>query len=198
MNLHKILVSPLVLWLMWSYHNWSAAAFLYLGLHGTYAVLWLIKQNVYPDKRFAQELPVWMGILTPFIPLASYYLAPYLLISQHTVLPAWVFAVAPLLYTLGIFLHYVSDAQKYFTLRLRKGLIEDGLFARTRNPNYLGEILIYGAFALVSWHWLPVLVLAGWTIYFFINMGSKDRSLARHQGFAQYKGRTGKVLPKLF
>ena len=29
----------------------------------------------------------------------------------------------------------------------RKGLITDGMFSRCRNPNYLGEIFIYGAFA---------------------------------------------------
>ncbi|KGO93195.1 DUF1295 domain-containing protein [Flavobacterium subsaxonicum] len=197
-NLHKILVSPIVLCLMWYYDNWSPAAFLYLGLHGTYTLLWLIKQNLYPDKRFEQQLPLKVGLLTPFLPLAGYYLAPYLLISQHTIVPAWVYAVALLVYTLGIFLHYVSDAQKHYTLNLKKGLIKDGLFRYTRNPNYLGEILIYGAFALVSWHWQPLLILGSWVVYFFVNMTKKDRSMARHEGFAAYRKKTGKLLPKLF
>ena len=48
---------------------------------------------------------------------------------RHTLPPAWVFAIAPAIYSAGIFLHYVSDAQKYFVL------IVDGLFTRTRNPN---------------------------------------------------------------
>ena len=34
----------------------------------------------------------------------------------------------------ALFLH-ASDAQKFFTLRVRPGLINDGFFARTRNPN---------------------------------------------------------------
>ena len=33
-----------------------------------------------------------------------------------------------------------SDAQKYFTLRLKRGLITDGMFRFIRHPNYLGEI----------------------------------------------------------
>ena len=37
---------------------------------------------------------------------------------------------------------------RHFTLRMQPGLIEDGLFARTRNPNYFGELLIYSGFAL--------------------------------------------------
>jgi hypothetical protein len=89
-----------------------------------------------------------------------------LIISEHSVPPNWVFALATFLCMSGVFLHYVSDAQKFFVLRLRKGLIQDGLFARTRNPNYLGEVLIYGGFAVASWHWQPALVLAGWFLYF--------------------------------
>ena len=196
-NAHKILVTPIVLALMWHYHNWSTAAFLYLGLHGTYTLLWLIKQSLFADKRFAQPIPLWIGVLTPFLPLMAYMTGPYLLISQHTLPPNWVFAAAPFLVLLGVFLHYVSDAQKFFVLQVRKGLIEDGLFARTRNPNYLGELLIYGGFVLASWHWLPALVLAGWFLYFVRNMRRKDNSMSRHPEFAAYKHRTGILLTVL-
>ena len=196
-NAHKILVTPIVLAMMLYFHNWSAAAFLYLGLHGTYTLLWLIKQSVFADKRFAQPIPLRIGLLTPFLPLMAYMIGPYLLLSEHTVPPNWVFAGASFLVISGVFLHYVGDAQKFFVLRLRKGLIEDGLFARTRNPNYLGEVLIYGGFALASWHWEPFVVLAGWFLYFVRNMRRKDESMSRHPGFAAYKDRTGMFLPSL-
>jgi protein-S-isoprenylcysteine O-methyltransferase Ste14 len=170
-----------------------------LSLHGTYAILWLIKESLYPDRRFQDKQPVWIGILFIFLPLAGYYLAPYLLISRHIVLPPPITGLVLLLYILGIFLDYVVDAQKFHTLRLQRGLIEDGLFGRTRNPNYLGEILIYVAFAIMFWHWLPFLVLAGWVFGFFArNMWAKDRSMARHPGFASYKAGTGLLFPKLW
>jgi steroid 5-alpha reductase family enzyme len=97
----------------------------------------------------------------------------------------------------GVFFHYVGDAQKFFVLQLRKGLIEDGLFAKTRNPNYLGEVLIYAGFALAPWHWQPFVVLAGWFVFFVRNMQRKDKSMARHPEFAAYKSRTGMFLPSL-
>jgi hypothetical protein len=81
-NAHKILVTPIVLALMWHFHNWSAAAFLYLGLHGTYSLLWLIKQAVFPDTRFAQPIPPWIAVFTPFLPLMAYMTSSYLLISE--------------------------------------------------------------------------------------------------------------------
>jgi steroid 5-alpha reductase family enzyme len=80
-------------------------------------------------------------------------------------------------------------------LQLRKGVVQDGLFARTRNPNYLGEVLIYAGFAVASWHWQPALVLAGWFLYFARNMRQKDTSMSRYPEFAAYKDRTGIFLP---
>ena len=133
-NAHKILVTPIVLAMMWYFHNWSAAAFLYLGLYGTYTLLWLVKQSVFADKRFAHPIPLWIGVLTPFLPLMAYMIGPYLLISEHTVPPNWVFALASFLCISGVFVHYVSDAQKFFVLQLHKGLIQDGLFAKHGTP----------------------------------------------------------------
>jgi protein-S-isoprenylcysteine O-methyltransferase Ste14 len=198
-NAHKILVTPTVLALMWCFHNWSAEAFVYLALHGTYSLMWLLKQSYYPDPRFSQKVPFWVGLLFIFLPLGGYYLAPYLLISRHVTWPPYFFAIVLFIYVVGIFYHYVSDAQKFYTLRERKGLIEDGLFTRTRNPNYLGEILIYFSYALMSMHWIPFVVLSAWIFGFFVrNMLRKDQSLSRHAGFAAYKSRTGLLFPKLF
>jgi protein-S-isoprenylcysteine O-methyltransferase Ste14 len=196
-NATKILVTPLILAMMWYFNNWSVAAFLYLGLHGTYSLLWLIKQSVFADKRFAQPISLWIGVLAPFLPLLTYMIAPYLLISEHTVPPNWVFVLAPFLCISGVFLHFVSDAQKFFVLQLRKGVVQDGLFARTRNPNYLGEVLIYVGFALASWHWQPLVVLAVWSVFFVRNMRRKDESMSRYPEFAAYKDRTGMFLPSL-
>jgi steroid 5-alpha reductase family enzyme len=198
-NAHKALVIPVVLGLMWFYDNWTTEAFIYLSIHGTYSLLWLVKESTYPDRRFEERQPFWVGFLFIFLPLAGYYVAPYLLISRHVVLPPYLFGIVLSLFTTGIFLHYVSDAQKYYTLKLKKGLIEGGLFSRTRNPNYLGEILIYTSYALMSLHLLPFLILAGWVFGFFVrNMLRKDQSLSRHPEFAEYKKRTGLLFPKVF
>lgn len=196
-NLHKALVPPVVLGLMWLFQNGSTEAFIYLAIHGTYSILWLIKDSLYPDKRFEQKIPVLFAILFVFLPLAGYYVAPYLLISRHLTLIPPLTALVLVLYIFGIFLHYVSDAQKHYTLQNKKGLIEDGLFSRTRNPNYLGEIMIYMAYAVMSMHWLPFLILGGWVFGFFIrNMHSKDQSLSRYPQFAAYKQKSGLLFPR--
>lgn len=198
-NIHKALVTPVVLGLMWFFNNWSTEAFIYLAIHGSYSILWLIKDSLYPDKRFDEKQPLAIAILFVFLPLAGYYVAPYLLISRHLTLPSPLIGLVVVLYIFGIFLHYVSDAQKFYTLQNRKGLIQDGLFKYTRNPNYLGEIMIYAAYATLSMHWLPFLILGAWVFGFFVrNMLGKDKSLSRYPQFAEYKQKSGLLFPKIF
>lgn len=198
-NIHKALVTPVVLGLMWYFNNWSTEAFIYLAIHGSYSILWLIKDTLYPDKRFEEKMPTAISIIFVFLPLAGYYVAPYLLISRQVTLTPPLTALVLVLYIFGIFLHYVSDAQKYYTLQNKKGLIEEGLFARTRNPNYLGEIMIYTAYATMSLHWLPFVILSGWVFGFFVrNMLSKDKSLSRYAQFTEYKQKSGLLFPKFF
>ena len=198
-NAHKILVIPLVLFMMWYYNNWTTEAYVYLSIHGSYSVLWLIKHELFPDGRFEEKQPFFIGLFFIFLPLAGYYIAPYILISNRIELQPYLIGIVLFLYSMGIFLHYVSDAQKYYTLQHQKGLIDKGLFSRTRNPNYLGEILMYSAFSLMSLHWLPFLILGGWVFGFFLrNMLKKDKSLSRHAGWDAYKKRSWLLFPKPF
>lgn len=195
-NLHKVLVWPVVLGLIWWFNNTSIEMCIYAALHGTYSLLWLMKQSFYPDRRFDARRPIWIGVLFVFLPLASYYVAPYLVASRHVSLPAPAIAAIIALYTLGVFFHYVSDAQKFYTLRAAPSLITDGLFSRVRNPNYLGEIMIYCAYAALSAHWLPFLIVAGWTAFFFIpGARAKDNSLSRYPEYVAYCKHSWALVP---
>jgi protein-S-isoprenylcysteine O-methyltransferase Ste14 len=90
-----------------------------------------------------------------------------------------------------------ADAQRYFTLSQRRELITDGMYRFIRHPNYLGEMLIYGSFAMMVWHWLPVLVLTWvWSGLFDVNMIMKEASMSRYPEWQAYRARTGWLLPK--
>lgn len=196
-NLHKGTTGLLVVGLMVGYHNFSIGPWVYLAIHGTYGLLWLLKDRIYPDKQWEKEIPIGLGVGT-FILLGLYWVAPWLLISRGFVPSAPLISGAIALNIIGIFLHYVSDAQKYFTLKYQPGLMTEGFFARCRNTNYLGEILIYGSFALLAWHWLPVLILGGFVAGIFVpNMLKKDKSLSRYPGFDTYKAQSGLLIPSI-
>ena len=97
---------------------------------------------------------------------------------------------------LGCVIMIAADARKYFTLRVNHGLITNGMYRFIRRPNYLGEMMTYGSFALTVWHWLSVAVLAWiWGGQFAVNMTLKEASLSRYPEWAQYKKRSWWLLP---
>ena len=197
-NLHKFLTFAVILSLMAIYHNFTLAPWIYLALHGTYGILWLIKDSLYPDRQWEQEVSIATGIFT-FIFLGAYWVAPFILISSGVEPSAPLISATIAINIFGVFLHYGSDAQKYFTLKYKSGLITEGFFSRSRNPNYLGEILIYLSFAMLAQHWLPLVILGAIAALIFVpNMLKKDKSLSRYPEFAAYKERSGLLLPKLF
>jgi steroid 5-alpha reductase family enzyme len=197
-NLHKALTFAVVLGLMAVYQNFTIAPWIYLALHGTYGIMWLIKDSFYPDRQWEEEVSLAQGLIV-FVFLGAYWVAPVVLISSGVQPSAPLMAIAIATNLFGIFLHYGSDAQKYFTLKYNKGLITEGFFSRSRNPNYLGEILIYLGFALLTQHWLPFSILGVFSALVFVpNMRKKDQSLSRYPEFAAYKERSGLLLPKLF
>ncbi len=196
-NLHKALVTPVVLGLMAFYGEWGETAFVYLALHGSYAILWLIKEATFRDRRFEEEIAFPIGVCFVFLPLVSYWVAPWLITSRHLTAPPWLLGLSVALVVFGTFLHYVGDAQKHYVLHLRRGLITDGLFSRTRNPNYLGEMLIYAGFASLAQHWLAWVALLPWWAFFVKNMLAKDESISRYPDFAAYRQRSGLLVPRV-
>src|SRR5579885_61680 len=190
--------------LMAWYHNTTVAAWIYLALHGSYGLVWIVKDLAFPDPNWQRRITIGGGINAFLGVLGWYWVFGWLLMSgvsqPHYPLPdpAW-FALCISLCILGCAIMIAADAQKYFTLRLKRGLITDGMFRYVRHPNYLGEMMIYGSFALMVWHWLPFVVLAWvWLGLFAVNMTLKEASLSRQPEWAAYRARTGWLLPKLF
>jgi len=195
-NIHKGLTAFVVLGLMLYYRNFTIAPFVYLALHGTYGLLWLLKEKIFPDPYFKEKIN-FLTSFTGFIFLGSYWVAPYILISSQKFVPNIIIAASISINIIGVFLHFASDSQKYFSLKLKKDLIKEGFFKNVRNTNYLGEILIYLSFALISMSFIPFAIL---TIFFFVvflpRMIKKDKSLTKYDSFKEYKEKTGLILPK--
>ncbi len=239
---HKALTGPFVLALMAMYHTYTAAAWVYLALHGSYGVAWVLKDLTFPDRRWHRRVSL-LGATGALLFLSLYWVAPAVLVlgSAGMVDPGgWrpagpeQRAAAIFLYGLGLVLMIGADLQKNLTLarwgggdgsavggagdRGRSdgaagpsssakagsapapgpGLITTGFFRHVRHPNYLGEMLIYGAFALVVDHWLPWVILAAiWVLYFLPNMLVMEARLSRYAEFDEWRARTGLLLPRL-
>lgn len=201
-DLFKLATGPVVLALM---ALWDAGAalgrttpWIYLAIHGTYGLLWVLKSRIFGDKSWERPCTPLRFVLL-VTGLSGYWASPALIVTQGVELPPPYLAACVALFGLGVFLHFAADMQKHTSLALRPGrLITEGLWARSRNPNYLGELCIYVAFASMSRHWLPFAIFgAAIALEWAPNMRRKDASLARYPEFAAYKARSGLLFPRL-
>ncbi len=189
--------------LMAYYQNTSVGAWIYLAMHGAYGLVWILKDLAFPDPNWQRKITILGGINSFLGVLGWYWVFGWLLISG-TSAPrypladyAW-FCLCVSLCIVGCAIMIAADAQKFYTLRLQRGLISDGMHRYIRHPNYLGEMMIYGSFALMVWHWLSVLVLAWvWLGLFAVNMTLKEASMSRYPDWANYKKRSWWLIPGL-
>ena len=149
---------------------------------------------IFPDKSWEQKTNLMYGFIILF-GLSLYWISPWIIVSGYfnngnmVQVPMWLISACIFLFGVGVFLHFSSDMQKHTALKLDPGkLVIDGLFSKSRNMNYFGELMIYLSFALLSMHWIPFAVLLVFIISVWIpNIIKKDRSLSRYQEFKNYK-----------
>jgi len=118
-NLQKGTTLLFVLALMWRFRDYSATAWTYAALHGSYGLLWLLKDRVFPDPAWERKVTIGGAINSWLLVLGLYWLAPVLLVTQRYQASPAILGGAILLYAIGVVLMMGSDAQKYFVLRVR-------------------------------------------------------------------------------
>ncbi|MEI7849080.1 MAG: DUF1295 domain-containing protein [Chloroflexota bacterium] len=197
---HKGITFLVILGLMTYFKQWqNPTIWIYLALHGTYGMLWVLKSQIFPDRQWENNSSIWYGFYI-WAGLSLYWITPYLITSRLISTPAWLLALCVSMYTFGVFLHFAADMQKYMELKYNPGhLITDGLMSKVRNINYFGELLIYLGFSLLAMHWLPLLVIILFIgIIWAPNMLKKEKSLSRYPEFSRYKKETKLFIPFLF
>ncbi|MBI3394417.1 MAG: DUF1295 domain-containing protein [Spirochaetia bacterium] len=194
---HKGATAFWVLGVMYFFNRWdNTTLWLYLALHGTYGFLWITKSVVFGDKSWERQTSIWFGVFGVWGGLSLYWVTPVLIAMWNVRAPDWYLALFTAVYSFGVFLHFAADMQKHITLSLKPGLITTGLFSRCRNPNYLGELLIYLGFSALAMHWIPIAALAAFVLTYWVpNMLKKDKSLSRYPEFAAYKKRSWMFIP---
>ena len=205
-DIHKGITGLFMVFLMYIYGTWgNVTSWVYLAIHGTYGILWISKSILFPDSTWERETSIWYGLYIWF-GLTLYWGSGWIInsgyfndgIPQNA--PLWLIGLCISMFGIGVFLHFSSDMYKHTMLNQRPGkLIDSGIMSRCRNINYFGELIIYLSFALLSMHWLPLVVLVlMMAIVWFPNMIKKDQSLSRYPKFEAYKKKSKLFLPYIF
>ena len=196
-DIHKGATAPVVLGLIVYFQQWeNTTAWVYLALHGSYGIMWVLKSKIFPDITWEAVCSIWYGLYI-WGGLTLYWISPWIIMSaglQNT--PIYI-GICIAVFAMGVFFHYAADMQKHAHMKLQPGnLITDGMMYRCRNTNYFGELLIYLSFALLSKHWIPIAILVAFMmIIWFPNMRRKDKSLSRYAEYEEYKKRTSLFIP---
>ena len=138
-----------------------------------------------PPKLFAwlaSAVTVSLIILTQFLPQGD---DPYLRGTGVVVLLlAGVFIFAPfyLLAKHG----GVEDSQTYMRARI---VVDRGLYAIIRHPQYLGYVFLACGFALLSQHWVAFLLAVVGVTFFYLQAVSEERYCLARLGepYEQYR-----------
>ncbi len=74
-----------------------------------------------------------------------------------------------------------------------------GPYAHTRNPLYLGSMLIAFGFALASWSWVIVIALAVLFAGIYVPTIQSEEAYLREKfaGFGEYAAKVPRLLPRL-
>lgn len=185
--------------LMIYFNNYSLGSWVYLSLHGTYGIVWIIKDMIIPDKSFQEKVTLPVLALVSLVLLLYWSMGVIMIIGMGDQNPSGQkICIAFAVFITGMTLMLLTDMQKHITLKYKPGLIDGYLFSCNRNTNYLGEMLIYSSFAIIINHWLPwLLLLSIWSTLFLSRMLLKEESLRKKMGYGNYKQKSYLFLFKI-
>lgn len=197
--LRQVLVTVLVFaWAIRLTYNWARG---WPGLHH--------EDWRYVDIYAKAPMPKWLASLLaihifptvqvilgslPLIPALARGAAPYNLLD----------AIALVVTGGAILIETVADEQMRRFARSKQsgGIMQDGLWARSRHPNYFGEVsfwwglFLFGLAADASYWWTIVGPLTMTLMFHFASIPLLDqRSLARRPGYAEHMQRVGALIP---
>eukprot|EP00904_Undaria_pinnatifida_P012998 jgi/Undpi1/8829/HiC_scaffold_25.g11291.m1 len=157
-------------------------------------------EAVFPDKTFQKRESFTVPAVSFIFCTLSYWSIPWILVAHARSIPSWYQCSTTALFCAGMFMMHVSDFQKTLTLKLAPGtLITTGFYKHVRHPNFLGEIIIYISFAMLTgtaWGFLPV--IASLALVLLPSMSRVDKSLSRYPEFAAWEASTYHVIPFIY
>ena len=171
---------------------------IYLCLHISYCLWWLLEQWFFPQRRQMFNEPAGVGgFLFTLLFVGVFYALPgYLAFTNPVPLSMTAVAVALLMYTFGTLINATADVQKLTAKQFGAGLVRDNIWRFSRNINYFGDLLRYISFAVVAgslWAYLvPGVVLA---IYLQRIFQKEQAMSAKYPEYAEYQQLSDRLIP---
>jgi protein-S-isoprenylcysteine O-methyltransferase Ste14 len=172
---------------------------IYLCLHISYCCWWLLEQWLFPQRR-QQIFTATIGLL-PFLLVllfvgVFYALPGYFAFTNPNPVTYSAVLVALPLYIFGSLINTAADVQKMTAKSMGAGLVNEGIWRSVRHINYLGDLMRYTSFSVVSgslWAFLlPGVIL----LLYLQRIAQKEQSMNdKYPDFAAYQQSSTRLLP---
>ncbi len=197
-NIAKTLTIVLLLIFSFIFGIQDLRQVIYLCLHVSYCLWWLLEQWLFPQRQQIFSEPVGFGgfILSLLFVGILYSLPGYLAFINPVPISALATAVALPLYIFGTLINATADIQKLTAKQYGAELVSDNIWRFSRNINYFGDLLRYLSFAIVAgsaWAYLvPVVIL----LIYVQRVFKKEQSMsAKYQNYAEYQKSSSRLIP---
>ena len=171
---------------------------IYMCLHISYCLWWLVEQWFYPQRRQIFGEPVGVGgfIASLLFIGALYSLPGYLAFTNPTPLSFLTAGIALPMFIFGTLINACADIQKMTAKQYGAGLVSDGIWRFSRNINYFGDLLRYISFSVVAgsiWAYIVPTLIA---MIYLQRIFQKEQSMPeKYQEYAEYQRSSSCLIP---
>ncbi|BAZ43378.1 hypothetical protein NIES4102_03780 [Chondrocystis sp. NIES-4102] len=172
---------------------------IYLCLHISYCLWWLLEQYLFPLRRqqlFTEKVGISTLIVVVLFVGVFYCLPGYLAFTNPNPISYLTIAIALPLYIFGSLINTGADVQKMVAKSMGSGLVQDGIWRGVRHINYLGDLMRYSSFSVVAGN-LWAFLLPGIIILLYLQrISQKEEAMSnKYSEFAAYQQNSSRLLP---
>lgn len=171
---------------------------IYLCLHVSYCLWWLLEQWFYPTRRQIFNEPIGAGgaIFTLLFVGVFYALPGYFAFTNPIPLSMTAAAVALPLFIFGSLINTSADVQKLTAKQFATGLLKDGIWRFSRNINYFGDLLRYLSFSVIAGSLWAYLVPGTVALFYLQRISQKEEKMTeKYPEYAEYQQSCTRLIP---
>ncbi|MEQ8963927.1 MAG: DUF1295 domain-containing protein [Coleofasciculus sp. C2-GNP5-27] len=172
---------------------------IYLCLHISYCLWWLLEQWLFPQRRqqlFTEKIGI-LTFLTVILFVGVFYSLPgYFAFTNSNPVTYLTIAITLPLYIFGSLINTGADVQKMVAKSMGSGLVKDGIWRSVRHVNYLGDLMRYTSFSVMAGSLWAFLLPGVITLLYLQRISQKEQAMtAKYPDFAAYQQNSSRLLP---
>lgn len=174
---------------------------IYLCLHVSYCLWWLLEQWLFPARRQIFNEPVGISqFISALVYVGVFYSLPgYLAFTNPTSISVIATAIAIPLYIFGTLINTTADVQKLTAKQYGADLVQDGVWRFSRNVNYFGDLLRYLSFSVVAGSLWAYLVPGTIALLYLQRISQKEQTMSdKYSEYAAYQQSSSRLIPFLW